>query len=292
MHARALLVVLVGCTAASSDPGVGELIRVDGAQFRPGPFPADDGGPLVTRFNTTHATVTIGTFHERLDGRLENQARAAVIGLDGYDDTWLVVPGLPDFDAPTSPTVKSTLGLDLAFPPGPFVLKLAAADAEGRFGAATTYEPIATPEDPPTGELVIELVWRGRADLDLHVVDALGGEAWSDDPNTYVPPPPGDPPDPPLEYQKHGILDHDGNADCQRDASPNEHVIWQQLPPAGEYTVRVDARAMCGDASAAWYVAAYRNGELLGSARGLAVPDDTLLPHAAGAGVLALRFSL
>src|SRR5688572_8693975 len=124
---RVVLLALVGCTAASSDPGVGELIRIQGAQFRPGPFPADEGGPLVTRFNTTHAAITIGTFRERLDGRLENQARAAVIGLDGYDDTWLVVPGLPDFDAPGSPTVKSTLGLDLEFPPGPFVLKLAAA---------------------------------------------------------------------------------------------------------------------------------------------------------------------
>ena len=139
---------------------------------------------------------------------------------------------------------------------------------------------------------MIALVWHGRADLDVHVVDPLGGEAWSDDPNTYVPPRPGDPPDPPDAWRDHGILDHDGNKDCRRDANPAEHVIWTVEPPAGEYVVRVDARAMCGDASAAWFVAAYRNGELIGAARGVAIPDDTLLPHGAGAGGRALRFAL
>jgi hypothetical protein len=138
---------------------------------------------------------------------------------------------------------------------------------------------------------VISLVWDGRADLDLHVVDAEGGEAWSDKVNTMKPPVPGEPVDP-LEFQKHGILDHDGNKACRRDGRPNENVIWTMPPPAGNYVVRVDTRAMCGAPAAAWYVAAYRNGELIGAARGLSSPDDTLAPHGAGAGVTALRFSL
>ncbi|MEJ7602886.1 MAG: hypothetical protein WKG01_33670 [Kofleriaceae bacterium] len=290
---RMLLVIgIAGCTAASPDPGLGALLQVEGAQYRPGAFPADDGGPGALALATSHAAIPIGTFRERIDGTLEPTARTTVIGIDGIDDTWLVPAAPPDFDAPDLASAKATIGLAPGFPPGPFVLRIAAADRDGRFGAAATYEAIAAPEEPPTGELVIALIWQGRADLDVHVVDPLGGEAWSDDPNTYVPPAPGDPPDPPEAWRGFGILDHDGNKDCRRDASPGEHVIWTVPPPGGEYVVRVDARAMCGDGSAAWFVAAYRDGELVGAARGVAVPDDTLLPHGAGAGVRALRFAL
>ena len=48
---------------------------------------------------------------------------------------------------------------------------------------------------------------------------------------------------------------------------------------------------MCEDASAAWYVDAYRGGTLIGASRGVSTYDDTILPHGLGAGVLALRFS-
>jgi hypothetical protein len=70
-------------------------------------------------------------------------------------------------------------------------------------------------------------------------------------------------------------------------------------PPAGDYIVRVDARAMCGAPGAAWTVSAYRNDVLLGSATGYATVEDTQPPPGepeplsrAGQGVLALRFSL
>jgi len=64
-------------------------------------------------------------------------------------------------------------------------------------------------------------------------------------------------------------------------------------PPSGTYVVRVDARKMCDDASAAWYVAAYRGGTLIGAARGVSTNDDAELSnHAGGAGQLALTFDL
>jgi len=283
---------LAACgVSASPDPGVSALLQIRGAQYRPGPLPAPSGGPDALALRSSHASVVIGTVRENITGVLAPGTRSAVIGLDGVDGGWLLPAGLPAFDTPDNPSVAATLALADDFPPGPFTLVVAGGDGDGRFGAPATAMLVADPVAPPTGPLVIALAWDAAADLDLHVVDALGGEAWADDPNTWVPPPPGEPVDP-TAYLTGGILDHDGNAGCHRDGRPNEHVAWTMPPPVGNYIVRVDARSMCGAPSAAWYVAAYRDGALLGAARGVATAPDVQQPHRAGAGVLALRFAL
>lgn len=282
---------LGACSAASSDPGLDAVLEIAGAQYRPGAFPGDDGGPAALALSTRHPQIVIERVGERATGTLAPEARAAVFGIEGYDGSWLVPASPPDLSAPGFPLAIAAFGVRAGIEPGPFTLRVAAADVRGRFGAPATALVIADEEAPPAGELVISLVWDGAADLDLHVVDAEGGEVWSDKPNSMPPPEPGVPVDP-VEFEKHGILDHDGNKACRRDGRPNENVIWTMPPPAGAYVVRVDARAMCGAPGAAWYVAAYRAGELLGAARGFAAPDDTLPAHGAGAGVLALRFSL
>jgi hypothetical protein len=200
-------------------------------------------------------------------------------------------------ETPDSAIVRATLGLSSEFPRGEFRLLLAGADERGVYGEAVAVPLIAEAAVPPMGELIVGLSWDGPADLDIHVVDALGGEAWSDNPNTFEPVigEPTNPADPP----KHGILDRDANKRCRRDDLPSEHVIWSVPPPAGEYTVRVDARDLCGAASQAWEVAVYRctGGKedmcaVVGAARGVALPPDVLEPHGRGAGVLALRFTL
>jgi len=288
----AMMVAVAGCGAsASPDPGLTALLQISGAQYRPGALPAPSGGPDAIALQTRHATLTIGEVREKIEGVLGPGTRSAVIGIAGSDGGWLLPAGLPPFDMPDDPSVTPTIGLADDFPPGPFTLIVYGGDGEGRFGAPATAELIADAAPPPAGELVISLAWDGVADLDLHVVDALGGEAWSDDPSTWVPPPPGEPVDP-TAYLTGGILDRDGNANCHRDGRPTEHVIWTMPPPAGNYIVRVDARSMCGGPSAAWYVAAYRNATLLGAARGVSVDLDVQESHGAGAGVLALRFAL
>jgi hypothetical protein len=295
MRRMLVLVALVGCDGASPDLGLASRLHVEGGQFRPGPFPADDGGPATSSLVTRQSMIVIDRVGEGLRAILAPDGRAAAIGLVGSDDAWIVVAGPPDSDTPGQPVIRTTFALAPDFPAGPFELRLAASDDTGRFGEAVTRAILALDEPPPEGELVVGLVWEGRADLDIHVVDPLGGEAWSDDPNTYVPPPPGTPADP-LAYQKGGILDRDGNKDCRRDGRPREHVIWQMPPPAGEYIVRVDARAMCGAPLASWYAFAIRGGELLAEARGLATPEDAVLPPnelgRGGVGTLALKFTV
>jgi hypothetical protein len=283
--------VLAGCDAATADHGESALLQIPGAQLRPGPFPDEDGGPAIAAITIGHATITPGSVGESLKGVLGAGATAAVIGLDGDTGAWVVTAGLPELDTPDAPSLSARLAFADRLAPGPIAIDVAAVDAAGRVGAPVRTALVAEAEPPPTGELVIGLVWDGPADLDLHVVAPDGGEAWSGDPNTWDPPPPGTPPDP-TAFLTGGILDHDGNAGCHRDGRPSEHVIWRQPPPAGAYTVRVDTRALCGGAVAYWYVAAYRAGALVGAAQGVGTADDVLAPHGAGAGVTALGFTL
>ncbi len=288
-----------GCEGVSPDPGYGAALAVDGAQFRPGAFPAATGGPPTQQLVAGHASVAIGTFRERFHAVLDPAARAAIVGIAGHDGTWIVVAGPPDIDTPGQPTATARFGLDPAVEPGPFTLELAASDGDGRIGAPATLDLVADAVPPPEGDLVVGLVWSSTADLDLHVVDPTGGEAWSGKPNTLKPPQPGVPVDPEA-YLTGGILDRDGNASCHLDNPPAEHVIWTTragslgpvtpVIPPGTYTVRVDTRSLCQDAAAAWYVEVYAQGVLLAAARGVATPDDVRGDHSYGAGVTALTF--
>lgn len=297
---RGILVVapalLVACTAASPDPGVEAMLRVQGAQFRPGPFPSDAGGPSAQSLVSRHSEIPIGEVDEPVRAVLDPAARGFVLGIAGYDGAWILPAGPPDVDAPDSATAKASIGLAQDFPPGAFTLQLAASNVDGVFGTATTTQILATTGPEVSGELVIGLTWSSHADLDLHVVDPNGGEAYSGDPNTVPAPAPGEPVDPEA-YKAGGILDHDGNADCHFDGAPSEHVVWQRPPPDGHYLVRVDIVDACGDASTTWTVSAKRrltpdaDAVVISSANGISTPDQTQLPHGYGAGDLALQFT-
>lgn len=299
MRARWLaLVAVVGCDPATNELGYGAALVIANAQFRPGGFPAVTGGPDTVQVEGA-ASTTIGTFRARLHAVLAPDAEGAIIGLQGADGAWIIAAGQPDFDTPGQPSATATYGFDPSVAPGPQTILLAATDAAGRIGVPSTLEVVAGAAPVPEGDLVVGLAWESTADLDLHVIDPLGGEAWSDQPNTSPPAQPGVPADP-SAYLGGGILDHDGNANCHLDNPANEHVIWKPragpngdvapVIPSGTYTVRVAARSLCRDAAAAWYVEVYARGVLLAAARGEAVPDDVSADQRAGAGVTALTF--
>ncbi|HEY4059364.1 MAG TPA: hypothetical protein VGM39_22255 [Kofleriaceae bacterium] len=299
MRALLALVLLVGACSdgVSADPGPDALLQIPGAQYRPGAFPVENGGPTSIQLAPRTASIQIAYLDNPTRGVMSGDARSAIIGIDGVDGTWLLPAEAADVDVLGSTTTHFSFALADDFPPGPFTLSLAAVDADARVGPRVSTELVADAAPLPAGTLVIGLSWIGPADLDLHVVDPLGGEAWSDKPNTMTPPVPGEPPDPD-GWKRFGTLDHDGNMNCTQHANPNEHVVWTMPPPSGDYVVRVDTRSMCGAPSAAWFVDAYLDGELLGSARGTSTPGDVELSidiiglGRAGAGVTALKFSL
>ena len=301
MRVRAAwLVVTIGAcgTTASPELGLDSLMKIAGAQFRPGPFPAANGGQDAVMAAPAQRTAYIGGTFDRMNGILGTDARSAIIGLDGVDGAWIVPASFPGIENPNNATVTATMELSHDFPIGPFDVLVAGGDVDGKVGQPARGEVIAANALVPPGQLVVSLEWDDAADLDLHVVDPNGGEAWSGQPDT-IPHVLGQDP---FAYLLGGQLDHDGNASCRTGASPDEHVFWAILdqnkkplppPPSGTYTVRVDATAMCGAPDAQWYVAVTdENGAILATARGVATAADVSYgKHGAGAGFTALTFT-
>lgn len=296
-----LIFELACASGATSDPGYDQTLQVLNAQFRPGSFPQPSGGPETTLLFTPRSTIEIGQLRDHVHAVMGTEAHAAIVGMAGVDGAWIVVAGPPDVNTPDMPSMAAVFGLNAAAAPGPFTLLVAASDGGGRIGVPGALDLTAAAPSPPDGDLVVSLSWLGAADLDLHVVDGAGGEAWNDHPTTYRQPGLGAPPDPD-GYLSSGILDRDKNANCRRDNSDGEHVIWATrsgptgtvtpIIPAGMYTVRVDTRSLCGDGGASWCAAAYAGGTKIGEACGVSTSEDVLTgTHRAGAGVTALTFT-
>ena len=70
----------IGCNGASPDPGLQAVLQVEGAQFRPGGFPADEGGPAATALTTQFPSLIVGELGLELRGALEPAARSVVAG--------------------------------------------------------------------------------------------------------------------------------------------------------------------------------------------------------------------
>ncbi len=82
------------------------------------------------------------------------------------------------------------------------------------------------PSTPGTGDVQITLLWSGRNDLDLHVIDPLGEELFYKLPTST----------------SHGELDIDSNLDCRSNMtdSPIENIYWPfGKAPTGQYQVHV-----------------------------------------------------
>jgi hypothetical protein len=284
-----VVTLVAGCDAAS---GTSSLLQVEAAQFRDQPVALDGtAGPMVVSLTSQRSEVVLGSNDQRFRAALGVGSTAMQIGIDGEPTSWLIPAGVPEFDTPDLPSASARFGVQLSAVPGTVALVAVAVSANGEVGPARQLELLLIPAPVPTGNLVVSLQWTSAADLDLHVIDPNGGEAWSGDPNTYQAPPPGQPADPD-GFRNGGILDHDGNAGCHRDGRATENIVWQRMPPVGRYTVRVDTRSLCGDASANWQILVKRDDALIAQASGRSVPADELQPHRAGAGVLVLTFDV
>jgi hypothetical protein len=284
----ALLVVLAACSAASSDPGLGAVLRVDGAQYLPGPQPDQSGGPDVASVANPRTQVTPGEIDKPFAGTLAPGGTAVIIGLDGDPGSWIVTASPPTIQAPDEPSFAVTMSFAPTATLGAASLTLRAVDAAGRVGPPRREPLVFAAPAPPSGMLVISLTWDTEADLDLHVVDPHGVEVWAGNINSYQPTP-GQPPDP-NAWMTGGILDEDSNANCAIDGRREENVVWAMAPPPGTYVVRVDPSSLCGQPDARWRVQVLAGGAAVAESEGIFVEAETLEPHGLGAGIEAATF--
>ena len=282
---------LVSCSdRVVLDGGRDALLQVSGATFRRTAMPATGGGPAVRNANLA-TNVRAGSVGQ-CTGVLEPQATAVALALAGDEGYWVLPAGVPDVTTPGFPTFAADISFGAKLAPGRRDLVVRAVDERGAFGPELVRPLVVLDPRRPIGKLVIALAWDTQADLDLHVVDPNGVEIWKRNVTSYVPPPPGSPPEPPGTKPDGGLLDLDSNASCVIDGRRAENVVWENEPPRGRYVVRVDTFSLCAEPGARWGVEVRRRGERLAEARGTSSPAATRFDHGRGAGVLALEFDL
>lgn len=275
-----------------ADPGVDALLQVQGAQFRRGPIPNENGGPAVTAA-TLRSQVETGSANMIAAGDLERTATAVAIAIEGDIGYWTVPAKVPSSGTPTAPTWSITYGVTPSLLPGTYSYVLRAVDADGHFGPASLHPLTVVPGRVPEGRLVISLAWDTAVDLDLHVLLPTGVEMFKRHRAEYERPPgvvlgAQDP----FAIQDGGVIDRDSNAHCVEDGQRAEHAVWVNPPPPGHYQIRVDTFSMCGAPSAHWRLEATLDGQRLGSASGVATENDVRFAHDRGAGVLALEIDV
>jgi hypothetical protein len=283
--------VIVACDHTRADEGRDALLQVDRAQFYREVMPAEQTGPHVLTA-TVSGRARGGTTEQGCAGDLESTATAVAIGLVSDVGYWIVPAKVPLASAPMSPTYEIVFGLAASLRSGPHEIVLRAVDGAGHFGPPLVRSIEITPNQRPTGRLVISLSWDNQADLDLHVLLPSGIEIFKRNPTEYDRPPPSAGPPPPNAPLDGGYLDRDSNARCVFDGQRSENVIWTEAPPTGHYLVRVDTFSLCGAPSSPWRLEAVLDGVRIGGAQGTSTDNDLRFAHNRGAGVLALELDV
>ena len=281
----------VSCSGVRADTGADAYMQVAGAQFVRGPMPGgSSSGPAVDQVSLIGNNIWAGLANDPITGALDPTATAAAIGLQGDVGYWVVTAGPPSVATPNDPSFSATAIFSDGIVLGNYTLVVRAVDGSGNFGLPSTQVLVAenSPTNPPpTGDLVVTLTWDTESNLDLHVVDPSGAEIYWNNQSSQ----------PPFSFNQvdggsYGYIDYDSNANCVIDGLRREDAIWPHAPPSGQYTVRVDTASLCGQPDANWTVRVVLEGNQIAQASGVGVDADTWGSHGAGAGVLALQFSV
>jgi hypothetical protein len=299
----------LGCEGASADNGLTARLRLTNAQFVPGALqPSTDAAGPKAMASPGVARLYPGAQNIPLTGGVEG-GTSVLLGLENDAGHWIVPTPLVDVSSdPEHPlyTFSTRMSLSPDTPLGTETLLVRGVDAAGNVGPSQ--QAMITVAAPlPAAAMIITLAWDTNADLDLHAIVPV-------DPNVMLPPgvdykptvevwaksPLALPPSP-LGYMTSdpavkgvGHLDFDSNANCVIDGRRQENIIFGNPPPSGQYTVRVDAFSMCGQASAQWTVTVtdMDGNPVRNPATWQATDADTRGAHGLGAGRLALDFPL
>ena len=307
--------LLPACQGASSSSGLTAILRVEAAQVRPGRIadaPEDQAEGEVSGLSTTTNLIFPGVQGRSVFGKVGPGATAVAIGLATDSAFWILPagshdPGSPDlllFSAQLdfSPDLADSAAVETDSDGKSVVpITLRAVTPDGRLGPSQILN-MRVLQSESSGSLVISLRWDGPVDLDLRVVapspDGASTVEISSKHASNLPSGAGS--SLPAEQQDAvGTLDFDSNAACTIDGRDRENVVWQGVPPAGRYVVRVDAFSLCGQVSAGWEARATYDGQPLvktdgnpADVFGIATEAATRADHGPGAGMRAFEFDL
>ena len=296
LSAMLLVASVLGCSGASPSSGQNAYMRVQNAQFIPGPIDIETNAPVpsaeITTRNNAHFAGVTG---KSITGSVGPGSTAVLIGMVGDSGHWVVPVQVPDTQTLGNYTFACSVSFSSRTPTGDggeLMIAVRATDKNGNLGPAKL-QPTYLDQTRPEGALVISLDWDTEADLDLHVVlptdgDAGINEIWSRKTSGLATGTTGATVD---DGKAAGSLDFDSNSQCVIDGRRVENVIFPALAPAGHYIVRVDTFSLCSEATARWRLQVFSPSITDAIVRyGQSTEFDSRFAHGQGAGVTALEF--
>jgi hypothetical protein len=272
--ASLLTLTLSGCgDSVSAHAGIGEPLRVTNGTYFEGSFPVShDGGPDVLAVNIRNSEFTAGTAGKGISGLADSKAQSVALGLQGLGHGYWILPmGAPDQMTLGAFNWSANCDFSRDIPAGMQTLNIAAADANGQFGAVRT-QGLNIQPFIPAGHVVASLSWGADADLDLHLVGPSGKELDPKHPNSAELYDAGD--DAGLPMPGSGLLEHDSLAACVPDGMRTENVVWNGDPEPGSYLVRVDMFSACGKPAANFVFTLYVDGQRVLQKNGRLLDSD------------------
>ena len=244
-----------------------EPLQISGAQFISGPLPGTLPGAAgqvpagaleVTGINLQPRPLGAGWTNQAISGLVTSDATA--VGVEFADmgtGYWVVVVGGTDTQSPGQSDFSFTASFNASDPPGMHQLRVVAIGPSGKAGPQsegaicfdTPYpdnlHACAPSKAPPAA--VISVNWDTNFDLDLHVALPSGAEVSPKMPAVAV--------DAGVAPQ----FDRDSLQGCVADGVREEDLVFQDSPPPGNYEIRVDPFASCGQPAAHFTVSVYES---------------------------------
>ena len=264
------MLALLACGGLDGHSALGEPLVVHQAQFFAGDLPGEPPvvvgsgdevvPPRVTSGTPSRAELRQGLAAVSFTGQASGDAVAVATRFDdvgtGY---WLVPTTFEDAQAPGNLVWTFTADLQHSLPAGVHRLLTVALDEDGNAGTQSELLVCINSLTPDNGNacdptkappaLVVSLEWDGPADLDLAVVLPNGETISWDHPTSGEPDASGN-----IDLFVSGVgsLQRDAAGDCLVDGRQREDIVFQALPPDGDYLVYANLNRACGEDSVSY----------------------------------------
>jgi hypothetical protein len=259
------VLALSGCGGLDGHSGLAEPLVVHDAQFFSGELPGEPPvvvgsgdevvPPTATSGTPSRAELRQGLAGVTFTGQASGDAVAVASRFDDVGTGYWLLPTLFE-DAQTPGTLVWTFTADLqhSLPAGIHRLLTVALDEDGNAGTQSELFVCINSLVPDNGNacdpaaappaLVVSLEWDAPVDLDLAVVLPDGTAISWEHPTSGEADASGNID---LSVPGVGALQRDAGGDCLVDGRQREDIVFQALPPDGDYLVYANLNRACGE---------------------------------------------